>query len=56
MNSNIFLIASITIHECQVQLQRPIAPQNMSRACFIFCFVSTICTQILLLWKMLKKH
>ena len=33
-----------------------IAPQNMGRTFFIFCFVSTISTKILLLWKMLKKH
>ena len=33
-----------------------IAPQNMGRTFFIFCLVSTISTNILLLWKILKKH
>ena len=37
-------------------LRVPIVPQNISRTFFILCFVSTIFTQILLLWKMLKKH
>ena len=35
-------------------LRGPIAPQNIN-IFFIFCFVSTICTQILLLFKNLKE-
>ena len=36
-------------------LRGPIVPQNINRTFFIFCFVSTICPQILLLWKTFKE-
>ena len=47
----------VTTHECWgISLRYPLAPQNKRRTFFIFCFVSTNSTKILLLWKSLKKH